>query len=1271
MSYERPVSRLRQGNRPLFLPALMLLAVATSALAWPGRPGPPARRSLGPRAVFLVNSAEDQRDRNLNDGACVACVERNARGICTREACTLRAAIEQANALGAPAEVHFDTALDTVRWVTNMTAITVQLTLGSEDHSVVLTGRGQAAVEDGGLRFEGAAASGSHLRNLTIQGFPTGIRFFDNGGHLIEKSIIQDNGDGILFRNSSGNRIGGDSPTTDADMRIINNTKSGVEFEAASNLNVVESSLILGNGAYGVLFLDSYGNRVGGPTNRIGKGAGNVIGGNGLTGVAFRQSLGAAGKPCGGNTVQGNLIGTDELGAEARPNMRGLHVDAACAPGTLIGGTDPQSRNVISGNTGSGILAEGTGLVVQGNYIGTDHTGRVPLGNGINGITLSGTDHQVGGPEPEAGNLIAGNTEDGIELGFESARMRVQGNHIGIGREGVPGDMLGNGRHGIEARTQDSEFLGNWISGNKEHGIYVWGSEFLGYAFGNRIAANCIGLAGDCFDTSSVDTAVTAGNGRNGITITVSTDNVISDNVVAGNGFSGIVVSARSTNTQVLFNRVGRLYPGPADRQRIGNQQHGIVLAASAQGLVEGNIVVANGGNGIHVTGPDEIGHEIVGNAIGLDAVSNLHGNVAGNGGHGIYISGASGTRIGAAEPPANRGEKRNAIAHNGKDGVHVLAGTRNAILRNLIFSNAGLGINLDEDGSGGTADAVTLNDEDDGDAGANTLQNFPVLTAVEQGPGPDSVTVSGFLESRPRTTYTLYFFQNRQCDASDHGEGRFIMNARDAGGKRAVTTDETGRAAFTFSFVPFVRAVDHMYLTATATDPEGNTSEFSKCFVHAPQRAFLLVNTVVDLPDTSPGDGRCDTGGLPVQGQPECSLRAAIEEANARLAFEVIRFGIPGAGPHTIAPVAALPVLVDAVDLDATSQPGFAGTPVIELDGSGAGSSDGLVARGGSLIHGLAINRFAGHGLVLAGAGNVVVDNHLGTGFAGTEVLGNGGHGVLIEGGDGNSVGSLDPALANVIAHNKGDGIRVASGRRNTLSGNAVFMNGGLGIDLGGDGATANDEGDGDTGANDLQNWPLLISAGGSGSTLALSYRVSSGVESAAYPLAVAFFLASPDDEGQVFLGSDTYSGAGRLRTAAFTPEAALSDGDRIVATATDAEGNTSEFSAAVVVRGGVATSTEPDSEALPPQPYSLEANYPNPFNPATRISYVLSQPSAVRLTVYDVLGRAVAVLVDEQQAAGRHEAVFEAGNLPSGVYCYRLVARSFAAARCMVLVK
>ncbi|MEK7728094.1 MAG: T9SS type A sorting domain-containing protein [candidate division KSB1 bacterium] len=100
-------------------------------------------------------------------------------------------------------------------------------------------------------------------------------------------------------------------------------------------------------------------------------------------------------------------------------------------------------------------------------------------------------------------------------------------------------------------------------------------------------------------------------------------------------------------------------------------------------------------------------------------------------------------------------------------------------------------------------------------------------------------------------------------------------------------------------------------------------------------------------------------------------------------------------------------------------------------------------------------------------------------------------------------------------------------------------------------------------------------------------------------------------------------------------------------------------------------ATTRVGESDSENPTEFSLRQNYPNPFNPTTTISYHLPKASKVRLTVFDVFGREVANLVEAEQAAGNHEANFDARALSSGFYLYTLIAGSFAATKEMLLMK
>ena len=99
--------------------------------------------------------------------------------------------------------------------------------------------------------------------------------------------------------------------------------------------------------------------------------------------------------------------------------------------------------------------------------------------------------------------------------------------------------------------------------------------------------------------------------------------------------------------------------------------------------------------------------------------------------------------------------------------------------------------------------------------------------------------------------------------------------------------------------------------------------------------------------------------------------------------------------------------------------------------------------------------------------------------------------------------------------------------------------------------------------------------------------------------------------------------------------------------------------------------TSVEQIEDELLPTEFRLEQNYPNPFNPSTTIRFALPKTSNVTIKIYDVLGRQVATLVDEEYQAGVYKVVFEAGELASGLYIYRIQTQSFTQSRKLMLLK
>lgn len=226
-----------------------------------------------------------------------------------------------------------------------------------------------------------------------------------------------------------------------------------------------------------------------------------------------------------------------------------------------------------------------------------------------------------------------------------------------------------------------------------------------------------------------------------------------------------------------------------------------------------GGIVIQSASTGNIIGGTGGLGNRIEDNtAYGLSLLggtNTLVGNtITSNDECGIYVS-SSNNDIGGS----GGGEAMNTVTDNGlsdQDGICVVAGTGNQIFPNLIYGNTGLGIDLNPSG-------VTANDADDTDTGPNNGQNFPAIDTVS-GTGE----VTGSLDTVASTDFQLDFYYSTTCDPSGYGEGESYLGAF------AVTTDTDGLATFSHTFGGGIP--NGAYVTATATDPSGNTSEFSAC---------------------------------------------------------------------------------------------------------------------------------------------------------------------------------------------------------------------------------------------------------------------------------------------------------------------------------------------------------------------------------------------------------------------------------------------------------
>jgi hypothetical protein len=377
----------------------------------------------------------------------------------------------------------------------------------------------------------------------------------------------------------------------------------------------------------------------------------------------------------------------------------------------------------------------------------------------------------------------------------------------------IEGSQAGN-RAGFVISAGFSTIRGLVINRFNGDGIFMFDTN------GNVIEGNFIG--------TDVTGSIALGNSRAGAFGSSGTGlHVIRRNVISGNGGDGISLGVGLFNA-VEDNLIGTDATGAF---ALGNALHGI---SASFGTVRArrNVISGNHQNGIWSGGLNLF----QGNFIGTDATGTLP---IGNFGDGIssVIDEVGGV---------NEGEG-NTIAFNGGVGV-LVAVPPSTILSNSIFSNGGLGIDIDGDG-------VTANDPCD--ESSMDLQNYPVLTSVSRT--KDSTVIEGALNSTPNTAFKIQFFSNDAHNPSGFGEGRTLI------GITTVVTDSACNANFTV-MLP-ATGQSERFFTATATNPDNSTSEFSQAI------PALCLNPL--SPSSTSFASTGGEGSITVTGSAGCSWMA------------------------------------------------------------------------------------------------------------------------------------------------------------------------------------------------------------------------------------------------------------------------------------------------------------------------------------------------------------------------------------------------------------
>jgi hypothetical protein len=508
---------------------------------------------------------------------------------------------------------------------------------------------------------------------------------------------------------------------------------------------------------------------------------------------SLRQAILDANANAGADTIAFNIPGTSLHTIIPTTDLPSI-TDAVLIDGYTQPGSSP---NTLPDGEDASLLVELKGTSLGGF---TSH----------DGIHINSSNCTVRG-------LVINNfTGSGIGIGISTSTVTgtvIRGNFIGTDSSGT--QNLGN-TAGVRITFSNTNTIGgtapadrNVISGN-----YI-GIDVATIASGTTIQGNFIGTTANGKEALGNRSNGVLSGGIGGDTIGGAASgarNVIS----ATHDNAGIFVSpGTSTASTIQGNLIGTDVTGTI---ALGNFFGIWIYYGGSQGHIIGgaspaarNIVSGNRSDGILLSG-DSRNNQVQGNFIGTDITGT---KPLGNGGNGIQIeASANSHRIGGQSPGQG-----NTIAFNQKNGIFLTGSpfdvVKNSIRANSIFSNALLGIDLGGDG-------VTPNDQGDSDFGFNNFQNFPVITSVTAN--SSQTTITGSLNSTPNTNFSINFYSSSACDPSGKGEGAQPFGL----GTIGTTTDANGNASFGVAIsipLPAGRVI-----TATATDPVGNTSEFSSC---------------------------------------------------------------------------------------------------------------------------------------------------------------------------------------------------------------------------------------------------------------------------------------------------------------------------------------------------------------------------------------------------------------------------------------------------------
>ncbi len=796
--------------------------------------------------TFTVNSEGDSSNETI-DGECDTGDTIDINGDQALE-CTFRAALEEVEAGSGEFVIEFSENIQTTgpgnsTQIDNISEplpeINSQLTIAGETHPEYDEDDDEPKV----LIFsELGGDTGTGLR-ITEGADDTVIRhisvgLFENNGILI------DNVEDVEIRN---NEIG-----YHAGFLAFGNDLNGIEVSNSNDV-IIDNNTIIYNDARGV-FIHNNASVTRITNNYIG-----IFDDNGDYEVASNESGGVLIEPSAGDD---NLVG--------RCYVSGIPPTGAC------------DGNTISGNEGPGVELRSDNQRVVANNIGTDPDGNGDFGNEEIGIHVDSDNNVIGqsfaGGEIGSavpGQNISGNNSYGVII--EGSGNTVHNNYVGTNEDG---DDIGNESHGVDLESGgDNDITDNDIRFNEEEGIRITSNSDQGEFTGNSIKSNenngvhILGANGS-IDIGSVDgdPNIIGNNEDHGISITGSVDqirvlgNYIGTNADGddlGNDLAGISVGFGISPTDANTIEIGNTDTVNEDSDDaanvIGFNQNGINLIYTNDQEIQGNYIGTNAEG-------DNLGNNI--NGVRIGDLNRAQGNVIGY---------SEGSTIPDNPHPAE-GNRGNVIAYNNSNAVDLFENDgenkiENSIRGNIISDND-YGISLGEGG-----DEI---DPGGGEEGPNNLQNFPEFDEDETEYDADDNEMVVNFRVQTNTGNANYPLE---IDF-------YLADGEDRQGKTYLGTvdysDANSWVFETFNPPADVDISSGDLMVATATDGDGNTSEFSNPVDFSEAAPEIAVSDdELDFGSLTEGESATETLTVENDGDADLEGEVTLEDSDGDV-FEI-----------------------------------------------------------------------------------------------------------------------------------------------------------------------------------------------------------------------------------------------------------------------------------------------------------------------------------------------------------------------------------------------